>query len=281
MPWCPNCKNEYREGILTCSDCGADLVETLEEEERCSILSGEEEQIELLKKFLEYNDVMSCMITQIPEGTDGYTYELSVSREDAELAKRATVVFIRETSAEKKDTTEYADEYTETVEDKKPQNKDEEMTFVKAEEKAENFKSSAYALTIVGTVGIIAIVLMITGIIPVAFSENIKLIAYIVLSLMFIVFIVMGVHSMLSAKKYQKEASMENSKTSEILEWFAATYKAADIDARAEQIEGSEEVKYFKRTEIMKNLILEQYPGLKESYLEHLIDELYQGIFEA
>ena len=29
MPWCPKCETEYREGILTCSDCGSALVDEL------------------------------------------------------------------------------------------------------------------------------------------------------------------------------------------------------------------------------------------------------------
>jgi hypothetical protein len=29
MPFCPNCRYEYRRGIETCSDCGAQLVDTL------------------------------------------------------------------------------------------------------------------------------------------------------------------------------------------------------------------------------------------------------------
>lgn len=33
MPWCPKCKNEYVEGISICADCGAELVESLEENE--------------------------------------------------------------------------------------------------------------------------------------------------------------------------------------------------------------------------------------------------------
>ena len=33
MPWCPNCKNEYREGITECADCGVELVDELPEEE--------------------------------------------------------------------------------------------------------------------------------------------------------------------------------------------------------------------------------------------------------
>ena len=29
MPWCPKCETEYREGILTCADCGSTLVDNL------------------------------------------------------------------------------------------------------------------------------------------------------------------------------------------------------------------------------------------------------------
>lgn len=279
MAWCPNCKMEYKEGITVCNDCGVELVEKLEVEERCSILSGEEEQIELLKKFLEYNDIFSCVITQMPEGDD-YTYELSVSKEDEELSKRAAIVFLRETEKNEKETSE-AEGAEEDKEAKEEASSGHTGGFVKAEEKAENFKSSAYALTIVGVLGLVVMVLIMLGIIPLNFASNVKLIAYIVLDLMFVIFIVMGVHSMLSARKYAGEASMENSKTAEILEWFAATYKADAIDRMTEDMEGEEELKYFKRTEVMKRLITEQYPGLDEAYLEHLIDELYQGIFET
>ena len=29
MPWCPKCKTEYRDGIITCADCGSALVDEL------------------------------------------------------------------------------------------------------------------------------------------------------------------------------------------------------------------------------------------------------------
>ncbi|MDR5659858.1 hypothetical protein RH915_10190 [Serpentinicella sp. ANB-PHB4] len=30
MPWCPKCKEEYREGFVTCSMCDSELVTSLE-----------------------------------------------------------------------------------------------------------------------------------------------------------------------------------------------------------------------------------------------------------
>jgi hypothetical protein len=32
MPWCPTCRDEYRDGFTTCSECGAALVASLDEE---------------------------------------------------------------------------------------------------------------------------------------------------------------------------------------------------------------------------------------------------------
>lgn len=32
MPWCPNCKTEYRAGFTVCADCGAQLVDNLADE---------------------------------------------------------------------------------------------------------------------------------------------------------------------------------------------------------------------------------------------------------
>ncbi len=32
MPWCPKCKIEYQEGITKCIDCGANLVDTLSDD---------------------------------------------------------------------------------------------------------------------------------------------------------------------------------------------------------------------------------------------------------
>lgn len=43
MPWCPVCKNEYRQGIKLCAECKVELVERLEEEKKQSDELSEQE----------------------------------------------------------------------------------------------------------------------------------------------------------------------------------------------------------------------------------------------
>ncbi|MBP5160042.1 MAG: hypothetical protein ILP10_07055 [Lachnospiraceae bacterium] len=59
MPWCPLCKNEYREGITKCADCGCDLVDSLEEirELRPLAYIKDEELAGKLVKYLDYSKI--------------------------------------------------------------------------------------------------------------------------------------------------------------------------------------------------------------------------------
>jgi len=45
MPWCPVCKNEYREGIERCAECKVELVDHLEDE------SAQDAELEQLRKI--------------------------------------------------------------------------------------------------------------------------------------------------------------------------------------------------------------------------------------
>ena len=65
--------------------------------------------------------------------------------------------------------------------------------------KAEDFKSSAYTLLIVGILGIVAIVLIELGIIPFKMAAPGKYITYGVMGALFLIFIIMGISSFGSA----------------------------------------------------------------------------------
>ncbi|MBR4343143.1 MAG: hypothetical protein IKP88_10665 [Lachnospiraceae bacterium] len=61
MPWCPNCQTEYREGILKCTDCGADLVSELVAEDSDSVLCylQNEQAADKLVAYLAYSGIES------------------------------------------------------------------------------------------------------------------------------------------------------------------------------------------------------------------------------
>lgn len=52
MPWCPVCKNEYREGIERCAECKVALVERLEDEKKLEEELEERKKIELVRAML-------------------------------------------------------------------------------------------------------------------------------------------------------------------------------------------------------------------------------------
>lgn len=52
MPWCPICKNEYREGIKLCAECQVELVDHLEDEEEQDAETEREEKIARLHAII-------------------------------------------------------------------------------------------------------------------------------------------------------------------------------------------------------------------------------------
>ena len=147
--------------------------------------------------------------------------------------------------------------------------------------KAEDFKSSAYTLIIVGTIGIIALVLLELGVFPFSLAAPGKYITYGVMGTMFLIFIIMGFSSFKSSKKYADEAKTEDDLTSRIKSWALENVTKESIVKKAALPEQMpDEVKYFKYFELIKNAIKAEFGDMNASYLESLCEELYSEIFE-
>ena len=106
MSWCPVCKYEYKDGIKLCADCGAELVDVLEEN-----ASFENDAL------TENNDVEELEAEVTGEDNISPEQVLEEIKPDPHRIVRAE-------------------------------------PFVKAADRAENYRSSAYALLGVGIVGI-------------------------------------------------------------------------------------------------------------------------------
>ena len=160
-------------------------------------------------------------------------------------------------------------------------------------QKAEENRTSAYTLLLVGIVGLVASLLVFTGVIPL--YQNAGINRYFVCGVMgtlFLIFTISGIVSMKSFKLLSVKAESESNLVREITDWCDKNLTAAQIDeglfdtddeqTDKELIEAggiSEEQKYFLRTDKMKKIIQDKFMNLGEDFLDHFVDGYYQNLF--
>lgn len=292
MAWCPKCKNEYREGITACPDCGEMLVSEEELTDFTSVLFGEQDEMEKLKDFLTYNGVEKSKL--VYDETE-QVYELFVDAKDEKKAKTIARVFLEQQEKERKenaaeeeaavdeflmpDGDETSEEKPNSVELLKAASTQGGLTYMNSGAKAEENRSSAWVLLIVGVLGILVMALGIAGVLP--FNIGNPYMFYGVMSAVFILFIVMGVVSMRNAKLFEKKAESENSLVDTLLKWSEENLTAEKIDAQIENAaDAPEEALYYKRFEVIRNQINHQFMNLDQQMLENLIDtKIYEQTF--
>ena len=150
--------------------------------------------------------------------------------------------------------------------------------YKKPEERYEETRSSAYTFLIVGGIGLILDLLGFAGILPLPFGRESNTLMLSVMGILFVACLVFGVYSMKSAKKISEQVAVENAQTEEILTWFQKTIAADALEAGIDT-DFSEEERYFKRLENIKDVIIRSYGELEESYLDKLADDLYLIFF--
>ena len=151
--------------------------------------------------------------------------------------------------------------------------------YVSKESKKEETKSTAYSFLLVSVFGFIALILFATAVLPVHVADYMKIMLCIVMGVMLLIFFVIGIVSLRQLKTLGTQAEKENDLSSEIISWFTSTYSAKDIDESMDE-EVFDQDLYFKRYEIMTRFLSKQYPDLEETFLDHLVEELYGNLFE-
>jgi len=218
--------------------------------------------------------------------------ETSVQEEvSSEKYEKAMQEYIKVVKAVEKASSEEKTASDEMLKDKKVRPKDgyKSGIYRNSAERAEDNKSSAWTLLTVGVIGIVALILVMAGIIPVHLYGISKYMVYGVMFALFILFIVMGLVSLRNSKIFAKEAESESSLSDTMKEWCMTNIKPDELDAvlfgeeEDEPVEGeeiSEEVKYFKRNEEIKRLISDKFMNLDEGFLEDFVDHIYEELFE-
>ncbi|MCR4807335.1 MAG: hypothetical protein K5857_06630 [Lachnospiraceae bacterium] len=154
--------------------------------------------------------------------------------------------------------------------------------FQKASDKAENYRSGAYSLLLIGIGGLVFMILCVSGVIPINLPGSSRIVSGIVMTLVFLIFLAVGVKSLDDARKYQAMAAGEDEKTKEIHDWFISEYPKEAIDRAVfwsgEEESGIEE-DYFKRYRYIKQVLAEKYDDLTPEYAEKIIEDLYNEIY--
>lgn len=283
MAWCPKCKNEYREGISVCTDCGCELIAGEEYDDLTPLTFGEEEILQSLKKYLEYNELKGVTVIQ---SEDECEYELYVRKDDKNTAATLAKVFLQQEALRRMEEMQGQEEDEEGTENPANifmgQRTSASMTntYRKSSEQAEENRSSAWILLIVGIVGLTAMILGLVGVIP--FRMGNSYLFYGVMTFMFLLFIVSGFASMKNAKVFDKKAESENTLRDEILKWCKENLSAEAVDAElGEDEQLPEEMLYFKRAQYIKDKLNHQFMNLEPEFLDSFIDEeIYDSIFD-
>ncbi len=246
MPWCPNCKNEYRAGITFCSDCNALLVEDLNTKEEklkeatvllCKTEGNHAGFITKLVDFLEYSGVTAKVVTE-PDGmVAAYTTEKEFR--DAKRLFRAYYSVEMERmeamDAEEQETDEdWADGYFGEDDDEDEEaapvkktlpNEEKEPVEPQAEDsrkyggavaRYENYKSSGSVFCILGGIGLFIGILNYMDVLPIM-SNTFSSLVFIGI---FGLFVILGIVSYQKAGTLKEAADKELEVTNAIKEWL-------------------------------------------------------------
>lgn len=154
--------------------------------------------------------------------------------------------------------------------------KSQGLTYTKKSKKLEDAKSSSWLFIVFGIVGLLLILAVWLGIIPLGMALYIKILYTVVLGALFTVFILVGIYYTKKIKVLQAETSTEEQQSEEIIHWMTATYPLETLDEMISADSLSMEQLYFVRYEKIASLIRGKYQIQDENYLDYLIEKIYQ-----
>jgi len=298
MPWCPNCKNEYRDGITTCVDCNIPLVDSLDEQnseiDTCelALIKKKNTAIRLIH-YLRYSGISYAAILPNEEAQ---CYQIVVDAQEKKEADKHLKAFLSVESEHESENHEEAeldeeefsdlpdfmqeDDYIEDETDESFQEGDtstsskeepvSNATYVTKEASYQENKSSGRMFLGFSALGLIYVLLNAAGVLSLmngAFS-------YIVITSMFVGFGLLGFSSLKHAKELSAGIDAERKKTADIQSFLDSLGDITNLDEPGWS-ELNDEILYFKRTSHLKELIQDKFGEQNEDYIESIVEEFY------
>ena len=121
-----------------------------------------------------------------------------------------------------------------------------------------------------------------TGVIKLAALDSVnKLMVSIVMGLVFLIFFIIGIKSFMELKDISKKIDRNNSLEEEIMEYVTVTHRdeLMTLASSGEKEDACSGDLYYKRAELITSVITEKYSLLEESFLDHMVEEIYSKIY--
>ena len=305
MPWCPKCRNEYREGFTVCADCGMELVDELTEEEvkKIALLKAPVASVYEIMDFLDTTELDGYSHVENEDGSAFLMVEEDKQKQitfaiQAFLKKRKEAVdeynekmkdrqraaffgdeYDEDDESGTKDDAGEEDEYEDDEEDDDEDDiVEEEKIFRSSKEKADDAKSSAISLCVVGFLGLTFEALVVFHVLPLKINGVPGIVLYSFLGIVFLLLIISGIASFFTAKRLKNSIVDETDLKNDILNFC----KNEAVETANKMIRsGESEDLYFARVDFLKSAIRREpkFKNVDEATIDGLLDENYSDLF--
>ena len=155
----------------------------------------------------------------------------------------------------------------------------ETPSFTRLSDKYADIMSSATTMLVVGTLGIIFLILVFCGVIPLPLSSSTSWLFDSVMGGIFIIFVIAGLISYMRAKQVKIDAQAEDELIAQIQSWSEDAFSKDALDQGLDLTQPME-LLYFSRTEKIKDALMHQFENADEALVAEMAEDIYQRLYE-
>ncbi len=272
--FCPVCKSEFKEGILVCPNCKADLVDKLEEDTFTLLNTENKRLLERTVNYFKHLDIKTEVTEQEEEGRIVYEIKVPVSKKRVAVDELSTIMkYETEETLKEMTPEEYAELENSAAEAAKKAAGP--SGFTKANVRSSEYKSSGLTLIVFGLLVAAYIILGKLNIVPFPFADFSKYIFIVLGDLM----IFYGIYSIYKSSKIKGDEAKEEDDESKVYAYLTKAFSKEEIEKIGSEDNSPEELKFIKRMDFVKEAVQKEFPDVNANFIEQLVDDHFDKIF--